>query len=82
MIWKEKEIFKVYDEVYDLLSDSRYNYHCLLDFISCHGDSNGNKVPLITIFDKFSNQCDVRGDKRTKWFAKSNCLMVNEKTKH
>ena len=49
--WNEKEIFKFYDKVYHLLSDSKYNYHCLLYFISCHGDSNGNKVPLITIFD-------------------------------
>ena len=97
--WNEKEIFQFNDEIYNLLNDARYNYDCLLYFISCHGDrggiiydSNGNKIPLITIFDKFSNQnCSklrnkpkiyfieaCRGNQRTKRIANSNFVMTNE----
>ena len=98
--WNEKEVFKFNDAIYEKLNDSRYNYDCLLYFISCHGDrggviydSNGNKIPLITIFDKFSNQNCIklrnkpkiyfieacRGKKRTKRYANSNFEKTDEK---
>ena len=97
--WNETEIFEFNDAIYDILADSKYNYDCLLYFMSCHGDSDsviydsdGNKVPLITIFDKFSNQNCIRlrnkpkiyfieacrGSMRTKRIANSNFLMIND----
>ena len=93
--WNEKEIFELNDKICQLVSDSRYNYDCLIYFILCHGDiggiiydSHGNKIPLITIFDKFSNQNCIslrnkpkiyfveacRGDRRTKRHNNSNLL--------
>ena len=85
--WNEKEIFDYNDKIYQILENSKYKYDGLIYFISCHGDidsiiydSNGNKVPLISIFDTFNNQNCLklrnkpkiyfveacRGDQRTK----------------
>ena len=97
--WNEKEIFEFNNEIYDLINDPRYNYDCLLYFISCHGDSggviydsDGNEIPLITIFDIFSNQHCIklrnkpkmyfieacRGHMRTPRLANSNFSMIDE----
>ena len=61
--WTEDEIFDFNKKIHSIVNSARYNYDSLIYFISCHGDdggviydSDGNKVPLITIFDKFSNQ--------------------------
>ena len=61
-------------------SNNTHNrYDCLLYFISCHGDtggviydSQGNKLPLITIFDTFSNQnCIELRDKPKIYFIEA-----------
>ena len=60
--WTEKEIFEFNDKLDKIVNSSRYNYDCLIYFVSSHGDcdgiiydSKGNKIPLIAIFDKFNN---------------------------
>ena len=95
--WDEKEIFEFNDKIEKILNTSQNNYDGLLYFISCHGDtgviydSNGNKVPLITIFDKFNNQNCVklrnkpkiyfveacRGSMRTQRYNNSNIDNLN-----
>ena len=90
--WNEEEIFEFNEKVGDILKCRKYNYDALIYFISCHGDtggviydSTGNKIPLITIFDKFNNQNCIklrnkpkiyfieacRGSMRTKRFENS-----------
>ena len=90
--WKDSEIFDFNDELLDCLENEKNDYDCLMYIISCHGDSGGviydsegNKIPLISIFEQFNNQNCVqlrnkakiyiveacRGGERTKRFANS-----------
>ena len=61
--WNENDIFDYNNQVHNILKNKKYNHDGLIYFVSCHGDtdnviydSNGNKIPLIVIFDKFNNQ--------------------------
>ena len=61
--WNEEEIFDFNNKISDIIKSRKNNYDGLIYFISCHGDtggviydSKGEKIPLITIFDKFNNQ--------------------------
>ena len=90
--WTDNEIFDFNDKICQILNSSKNNYDGLIYFISSHGDSggiiydsNGDKVPLITIFEKFNNQNCIklrnkpkiyfveacRGSMRTKRFENS-----------
>ena len=100
--WNEKEIFDYNNKIHEILENKQYNYDGLIYFISCHGDrgsviydSNGNKVPLIAIFDKFNNQNCLqlrnkpkiyfieacRGDQRTKRM-KNSLFIENKESVH
>ena len=97
--WTDSEIFEFNNKIHAILNEPKYNYDCLIYFISCHGDtggiiydSTGNQVPLISIYDKFSNQNCLRlrnkpkiyfveacrGNMRTKRFKDSNFKSVNQ----
>ena len=61
--WIDSEIFDFNDKVLSILENRKYNYDCLIYFVSSHGqfggiicDSEENKIPLISIFEQFNNQ--------------------------
>ena len=100
--WTDNEVLDYNDQIHSILENKKYNYDGLIYFISSHGDrdgviydSKGDKIPLIVIFDKFSNQHCIqlrnkpkiyfvdacRGNQRTKRFANSllNSVIETEK---
>ena len=85
--WNENEIFDYNDKIHNILNSKKYNYDGLIYFISCHGntgsiiyDSNGNKVPLIAIYDKFNNQNCISLRNKPKIYFIEACR-GNRKTK-
>ena len=90
--WTDNDVLDYNNQVHLILENKKYNYDGLIYFVSCHGDtdsviydSEGEKIPLIVIFEKFNNQnCHqlrnkpkiyfieaCRGNQRTKRLANS-----------